>query len=247
VLWFAGVTVTTVVLWDIDGTLVTTAGAGRRAIDRAFLELHGWEDASRDLRMDGRTDPWIVDEVFRLRGFVPGSSAERLAVLERYVGHLERELDRAPEGRPFGPLPGIVAALEALAARKDCVSGLLTGNIEPGARRKLERFDLWRFFAFGAYGDDAPERPGLLPVALERAARGARRYSPREAVVIGDTPRDVGVGQAHGARTIAVATGGGYKHADLVACRPDHVFMDLSDTDALLTALLGSERSCPGT
>jgi phosphoglycolate phosphatase-like HAD superfamily hydrolase len=227
------------VLWDIDGTLVTTAGAGRRAIDQAFLDLHGWKDATRSVRMDGRTDPWIVDEVFRERGLAPARFAEaRREVLALYVEHLERALREPPPGRPFGPLPGVERALEALAARADCMQGLLTGNIEPGARRKLACFDLWRYFPVGAWGDDAEERPALLPVALGRASASAGvRFEPRHAVVVGDTPRDVAVGQAHGARTIAVATGGGYGRDELAACRPDHLFDDLSCTEALLRAI----------
>jgi phosphoglycolate phosphatase-like HAD superfamily hydrolase len=231
-----------VVLWDIDGTLVTTAGAGRRAIDRAFLELHGWSDATKDVRMDGRTDPWIVDEVFRLRGLEQHRfSSARRAVLARYVERLDAELETPPPGRPFGPLPGVVAALEMLAGRDDCVLGLLTGNIEQGAKRKLARFDLWRYFPFGAWGDDADERPALLPVALLRAkVRHGVPFEPGHAVIVGDTPRDVAVGQAHGARTIAVATGGGYGLEELAATKPTHLFPDLSCTAAFVQAILGS-------
>jgi len=229
------------VLWDIDGTLVRTAGAGRRAIERAFLELHGWASATEGVRMDGRTDPWICDEVFRARG-LPASAfaAGRKAVLARYLEHLGGELAHVPEGQLFGPLPGIVAALEAIAAHGDARQGLLTGNIEPGARQKLERFDLWRFFPFGAYGDDASERPALLPVALERArAELGHRFEPGQAVVVGDTPRDIEVGRVHGARTIAVATGGGFKLDELRAHEPDHAFGDLADTRAFLEAVFG--------
>src|SRR2546423_13247078 len=156
------------VLWDIDGTLVTTASAGRRAIDRAFLELHGWEEATRDVRMDGRTDPWIVDEVFRQHGLPAGDVRARGAVLLRYVQHLAHELRmEPPAGRAFGPLPGVVAGLQALIER-GCTVALLTGNIEAGAKHKLERLHLWRYFPFGAPGDHAPEGTGV-------AAGGARR------------------------------------------------------------------------
>src|SRR4051812_15527099 len=113
----------TLVLWDIDGTLVTTAGAGRRAIDRAFFELHGWKDATVSLRMDGRTDPWIVEETFRAHGLEPDRFATaQKALLARYVEHLASELREPPPGRPFGPLPGVVRALEVLASREDCVN-----------------------------------------------------------------------------------------------------------------------------
>jgi phosphoglycolate phosphatase-like HAD superfamily hydrolase len=229
------------VLWDIDGTLVRTAGAGRRAIDRAFLELHGWASATEGVRMDGRTDPWIVDEVFRARKCeAPNRDEAKRAILGRYLEHLGGELEPVPPGQLFGPLPGIVRALEELAARDDARQGLLTGNIAPGARKKLERFDLWRFFPFGAWGDDAPQRPALLPVALERARELGHRFEPGEAVVIGDTPRDIEVGRVHGARTIAVATGGGFRVDELAAHEPDHVFEDLGDTDAFLKAVFGA-------
>lgn len=230
------------VLWDIDGTLVKTMGAGRRAIDRAFLELYGWAQATEGVRMDGRTDPWICEEVFRQRKLAPARFDEaRRAVLARYVQLLEAELATPAEGPQFGPLPGITAALAALASHGDAKQGLLTGNIEPGAKRKLERFDLWRYFPVGAYGDDAPERPGLLPVALARAEeRLGHRFAPGQAVVVGDTPRDIEVGRVHGARTIAVATGGAYGRAELAAHDPDHLFDDLSDTEALLAAIFSS-------
>ncbi|MBI3724630.1 HAD family hydrolase, partial [bacterium] len=129
---------TTVVLWDIDGTLVTTASAGRRAVDRAFRDLHGFEDATAGVPMAGRTDPWIVDCVLRGRGVEP-TLERRRAVLSRYLEHLAGELEPVPAGRPFGPLPGVQAALEALAGREDCLQGLLTGNVLGGARAKLER------------------------------------------------------------------------------------------------------------
>jgi phosphoglycolate phosphatase-like HAD superfamily hydrolase len=224
-------------LWDIDGTLVATAGAGRRAIDAAFLSVLGVADATAGIRFDGCTDPWICHEVFKVRG-VPRSKFAGLTreVLARYVENLDQALAAPPEGKRFGPLPGIEAALAALARRDDCVLALLTGNIEPGARKKLERFDLWRYFHFGAWGDDADERPALLPVALRKAAH-LGSFEPRHAVVVGDTPRDVAVGQAHGARTIAVATGGGYSRAELEVCRPTHLFDDLSCTEALLEAI----------
>lgn len=222
-----------IVLWDIDGTLVTTAGAGRRALDRAFEQLHGWRDASADLKFDGRTDPWIVDRILEARGVSVTASA-RGAVLDRYVALLDDELAAPPAGRAFGPLPGVVSMLDRLE-RSGCAVGLLTGNIESGARRKLGAFDLWRRFAFGAYGDDAPTRPGLLPVALERArAALGRRFAPRDAVVIGDTIHDIEVGRVHGARTLGVATGGGTTLDELARAGADRVARTLDEDLAAL-------------
>jgi phosphoglycolate phosphatase-like HAD superfamily hydrolase len=224
-----------IVLWDIDGTLVTTAGAGRRAIDRAFVDLFGWRDASAGIKFDGRTDPWLVDRILEARGVAAERWPEhRDEVLGAYVARLADELAAPPSDRAFGPLPGVVDLLDRLA-RRGCAVGLLTGNIEPGARAKLGAFGLWERFAFGAYGDDAPDRPGLLPVALERAqSRLGRRFEPAEAVVIGDTPHDVEVGRVHGARTLAVATGGGTTFQELERAGADRVVRTLAEDPAEL-------------
>lgn len=226
-------------LFDIDGTLVHTAGAGRRALDAAFLELYGWDDATGGMWFGGKTDPLIVREAFALRGEVPErADAELERILPVYLVHLERELEVGRAG--CRNLPGTAALLAALGARRaECLPALLTGNIEGGARRKLEACGLaWSSFRCGAYGDEAPRRVDLLPVAAARAqACAGRAFDLRQAVVIGDTPADVEVARAHGALAIAVATGASPREV-LAAESPDVLLDDLSDLEQVLAHLL---------
>lgn len=227
-------------LFDIDGTLVRTDGAGRRALDAALAELYGWEAATRGLWFGGKTDPLIVRETFALRGESPERAAAELPrIAPVYLRHLERELAAGRAG--CASLPGITALLDALCAREgECLVALLTGNIEGGARRKLEACGLaWATFRCGAFGDEAPRRVDLLPVALERArACAGRAFDPRAAVVIGDTPADIEVARAHGALAIAVATGASPRES-LAEHAPDVLLDDLSDVDAALRLLTG--------
>lgn len=225
-------------LFDIDGTLVTTKGAGKRALDVAFAELFGWDEATRDIRFGGMTDPLIVREVFARRGLdAAAADAARPAILERYVVALAHELERRREDAVS--LPGVRTLLDALRPRTDdCVLAVLTGNVERGARLKLRAVDLEGYFDLGAYGDEGPTRPDLLPVALERAARlTGKRLDPRASVVIGDTPADVAVARAHGARAVAVATGASTKD-ELRAHTPDVLLDSLAHLPAAVDALL---------
>ncbi len=227
-------------LFDIDGTLVHTAGAGRRAIDAALLELYGWEEATAGMWFGGKTDPLIVRETFLLHGETAERAAGELPrIVPIYLRHLERELE---VGRAAcRSLPGTAALLAALGARQaECLVALLTGNIEGGARRKLTACGLgWSAFRCGAFGDEGPRRVDLLPVAAARAqACAGRAFDPREAVVIGDTPADVEVARAHGARAVAVATGASPREA-LAAEAPDVLLDDLADVEGVLAHLLG--------
>ena len=134
-------------------------------------------------------------------------------------------------------MPGVTALLDALAEDDDVFLALLTGNYEAAARLKLEHFNLWRYFRSGAFGDDAPDRNGLVPKALARVAgEGGPAFSPGEAVVIGDTPLDVACAAVGGARSIGVATGN-YSVDDLHAAGAHEVFADLRDTEAVLAAI----------
>ncbi len=165
------------VLFDIDGTLVLTGGAGLRAMNRAFDEIVGAPtgltganrtEALNGIPVAGRTD-WIIvkDSLARVGRELDDDLLRRLR--ERYVKHLGHEITQPGKGFN-GTLPGVPALLETLQAREDVFLGLLTGNFRDGARIKLERFDLWRYFPCGAFGDDSPDRNALVPVALERAA-----------------------------------------------------------------------------
>jgi phosphoglycolate phosphatase-like HAD superfamily hydrolase len=186
-------------LFDIDGTLVATGGAGRRAFERALLDVLGLAEGLRAVQLDGKTDPLILDEALAAAGRRAPTSAERAAVLAAYLAHLPDEMARCR----YQVLPGVERTLDRLETRGVAI-GLQTGNVEGGARCKLERGDLWRRFRFGGYGSDAHERAELVRIAI---ARGQRHLATDEVWVIGDTPRDVAAAHAAGAHAIGVATG----------------------------------------
>ena len=222
------------VLFDIDGTLVLTGGAGGRAMVQAFNDVFGLWNGGASVSMAGRTDSWIVAQVAAQHALECDPAMLR-RFHDSYIKHLEREIQEP--GPNKGVLPGVRSLLDALSSRDDIYVALLTGNFERGAQIKLEYFDLWHYFPCGAFGDTAHERNTLLNTAIERVrACGGRSFEPSEAVVIGDTPLDVAVALAGGARSIAVATGG-YDAEALRASGADVVFDDLSDRDAVLKAL----------
>ena len=225
---------TKLLLFDIDGTLVLTGGAGLRGMALAFEEVFGVRDGLGSVPMAGRTDAWIVSEAARRHGLTYDAVA-----LQRfhdvYVGHLAREVHQP--GPRKGVMPGVRALLDRLSSRDDVYLALLTGNFEAGARIKLEYFDLWRYFACGAFGDDSVDRNSLLATAIDRVrAGGGLHVSPADVVVIGDTPLDVAVAVAGGARSIAVATGS-HDVASLRETGADVVLADLSDVGVVLEAM----------
>lgn len=222
------VTSTVLVLFDIDGTLIHTAGAGVRGMNAAFERLHGRSGALDGVPVAGRTDRAIIREVFR-NWNVEMSDVELSPLRDEYVVELERELARS--GAPdFGVLPGVHEALAGLEADPGFTLGLLTGNFVRGAEIKLAHFDLWRRFAFGAFGDHHVDRRDLVPVALARAQEHG--VSPSHVVVIGDTPLDVDCAHAHGAQAVAVATGN-YSAADLSAAGANLVVDTLEALDPI--------------
>ena len=228
------------VLFDIDGTLLLTSGAGRRAITAALADRLGESDAWRRIRFDGKTDPQIVRELLEAAGDPAAADPAIIAdVCERYVGHLEEELARTPGDTRL--LPGVPSLLDRLEARGDVVLGLLTGNVARGASLKLRAggLDPARF-QVGAYGSDSANRPDLPAIAAGRARRRSSGGLPTGAavVIVGDTPADVTCGRAIGARAVAVATGS-YAVAALQDAGAHAAFVDLSDTDAVLGALFG--------
>ena len=226
------------VLFDIDGTLLLTDGAGRRAIHRALIEVFG-VTGPRDHWFDGKTDPQIVRELMRVVGHGDEHIDDRMErLLERYVELLHEELrDRPHNARP---LPGVIELLDVLAARDDVILGLLTGNLAGGARAKLAAvgIDPDRFLV-GAYGSDHELRPELPAIAQRRALELLGVEVVGEAiVVIGDTPADIECGRGVGARAIGVATGR-YDTQALAAYGAAAVFEDLSDTEAVVRAIVG--------
>jgi phosphoglycolate phosphatase-like HAD superfamily hydrolase len=233
------------VLFDIDGTLVWTDGAGRRAIHHALTEVFG-STGPADYRFDGKTDPQIVRDLMRFVGHDDAHIDDRMQqVFALYVERLREEL-RAPGYRPR-VMPGILALLDALESHPDVVLGLLTGNLADGAHAKLESvgIDPARF-RVGAYGSDHAERPSLPEVARRRLRDELGiEIKGSDCVIIGDTPADVTCGRGVGARAIGVATGR-YSTEELRHHGPAAVFADLSDTAAVVAAILpsGAESSC---
>jgi len=229
------------VLFDIDGTLLWTDGAGRRAIHRALLDEVGTAGPIEGYRFDGKTDPQIVSELLGLAGHPGATDAAAIAaVCRRYVALLETELAKPTQRtRLLDGVAPLLAALEAHEAGGAALVGLLTGNVEPGAALKLRSAGLDPArFAVGAYGSDSGHRPDLPAVAMRRAAaRTGRTFAGRDTVIVGDTPDDVACARPHGARAVAVATGS-YGIAALRAAGASHVFADLTDTPAVVAALL---------
>lgn len=226
------------ILFDIDGTLLTTNGAAKRAFHRALIELYGTAGPIAGHDFSGKTDPQIARELLRAAGFDDDAIDDRAdALWRRYAQHLEREL-AAPDAGRTELMPGVLPLLDALEARPDfAVVGLLTGNVEAGARLKLAAGGLAGRFRFGAYGSDHERRDRLPAVAVRRArAAVGRRFAGREIVVIGDTPHDVTCGRSLDVRALAVATGR-YRADALAAAGADRVLEDLSDTDAVIAAL----------
>jgi phosphoglycolate phosphatase len=227
------------VLFDIDGTILLTAGAGRRAIVAAITQEIGSNARLNEVRFDGKTDPQIVTELLEAAGQRGPHAPERVAaVCARYVGLLEQELGR-PTTRTT-VMPGVHRLLASLEANQGVVLGLLTGDMAAGATLKLSAAGLDpRRFRVGAYGSDAAHRPDLPPIAARRAEPYFGRVpSGSEVVIIGDTPADIACGGCISARAVGVATGA-YSVEDLAGSRPHAVFENLSDTERVLEAILG--------
>jgi phosphoglycolate phosphatase-like HAD superfamily hydrolase len=222
----------TVLLFDIDGTLVSTGGAGRRAMVGAFANLHGKSDVFEGTTFAGMTDRAIARH--GLRGLVAEiTEAEIDRALDAYVSLLEVELANANNYRV---LPGVTALLRALEGTPDIAIGLGTGNVRRGAYAKLARGGLDGMFSFGGFGCDAEDRVELLRAGARRGAEllGTTLESCH-VVVIGDTPKDVSAANGLGARCIGVGTGG-YTPTELLACGAHRVFATLED-EAVRAAL----------
>lgn len=220
------------ILFDIDGTLIDSGGAGTRSLDLAFEEVFSIPGAFRNISMAGKTDMQILKEglklhsIDRLNGTVP-------EFFETYIKHLRRNIDN----NRGHVKPGIREALESLHSNNGCILGLLTGNIKEGAMVKLRTFGLDWYFATGAFGDDSEDRNKLLPLAVEKlCAVNSLRVDFRDCIVIGDTPRDIECSKPYGALAVAVATGP-YPFGVLKDAGADMVFEDLSDTERFISSL----------
>jgi phosphoglycolate phosphatase-like HAD superfamily hydrolase len=224
------------ILFDIDGTLISDAGASRDAFFDALVEVFDYSGDLDQYDFSGRTDPQIAEMVLGDAGIQPAdiaAHAERL--WQRYVDGLSRN---AGNGQ-IRALPGVQELLAVLAEDDDLLLGLLTGNIEPGARLKLAPPGLNEYFPFGAFGSDSPVRSDLPPVAVMRAtASTGHRFEPSDVVIIGDSIHDVRCGVPHDATTIAIASG--RTPADVLrAENPRHFFESAEDLEGLLQAIRG--------
>jgi phosphoglycolate phosphatase-like HAD superfamily hydrolase len=223
------------VLFDIDGTLITDGGASREAFAIALEEVFGYRNDVGRYDFSGRTDPQIAHMVLGDDGFSKEDVEEKLPKLwARYLESLEQ---RTPNR--VRVLSGIRPVLDALREREDVVLALLTGNIERGARLKLDGPALNDFFPFGAFGSDSASREELPPIAMQRAREATRHeIRGRDVVIIGDSIYDVRCGVPHSATTIAVASGRTAAET-LRAEKPDHFFESADDLDAMIRAIVG--------
>jgi phosphoglycolate phosphatase len=222
------------VLFDIDGTLLWSDGAGRRSMTAALAETFGTAGPA-DYRYDGKTDAQIVRDLMTHAGVSAAEIEARIAaLLERYVVLLAEEL----RGRRLRLFAGVVELLDALDADAEMTLGLLTGNVRAGAELKLRAAGLdFARFRIGAFGSDHAERPALPAIARRRARETLGLDLPGERViVIGDTPADIACGRGIGARAIAVATGH-YGVEELARHAPAAVFATLADTAGVMQAI----------
>ncbi len=225
----------TLLLWDVDGTLIRTRGIGAEVFDRAFQEVLGMTPTGR-IQLSGKTDPQIVLEYLEL--MVVERPEEHLPLVLKQV---EAELAAAAEllADIGNTLPGIPELLSTLADTRGVHQTLLTGNLVANAAIKVTAFGLqrWLDLEIGAYGSDHADRKQLVPIALDRARRlRGLSVEPGDTWVIGDTANDFACARAGGARCLLVATGG--SPADELRCLgADAVFDDLSDVEAVFKLL----------
>ncbi len=219
-------------LFDIDGTLITSGGAGEPALRLGIRDRFGLDEDFRDIEIAGRTDSGIARQFFAKHSLA--ATPENIAAFfDGYLHHLPALLSQK-NGRL---LPGIIPLLDALKARPDVVLALLTGNLARGAELKLTHYGVWDYFEFGAYADDHHDRNQLGHFARTRALeRHGIDFPPAQIYVLGDTPHDITCARAIGAKAVAIATGN-YSRDSLAAHAPDFLFDDLSDVASVLAAL----------
>jgi phosphoglycolate phosphatase len=216
-------------LFDIDGTLITSGGAGKAALEGALSAEFGIAEPADGVSFSGRTDRAIVGDFFAHHGIAPTEPNWR-RLLEAYL----RLLPETLAGHPGRVLPGIAALMQTLADRDDVALGLLTGNVRDGARLKLSHYGLFDHFLFGGFGDHHTDRNDVAHEALAaaKAHLNGRLHTDR-VWVIGDTPLDIAAARAIGARAAAVLTGW-HTPAELAAAEPDLLLEDLSDPEPLI-------------
>jgi phosphoglycolate phosphatase-like HAD superfamily hydrolase len=233
------------ILFDIDGTLLITGGAAKRAFIRAVRDTYGTIGRLETFPFDGKTDPQIIRIVLKEAGVAePGIEAKLRDCLSLYVKYNEEELPKATKAVLY---PGVRDVLELLSKDERVTLGVLTGNVEQGAKQKLAMFDLARYFVFGAYGSDSADRVELARLGLQRAKEvTGQPFQPEETFIIGDTEFDIACAHAVGANAVAVATGN-YGVERLRSYGPELVFRDYSDPRGFCELIMGFRQTADRT
>jgi phosphoglycolate phosphatase len=224
-------------LFDIDGTILTSGGAGEQSLKDAMKSRFGVDEDLKGIHLPGATDAKIAKFLLEKHG-IESSPGNIASLLDEYLSHLPTRMHQ----HSGTLLPGILPLLEMLSKRPDAVLALLTGNMVRGAEIKLTHYGVWHYFEFGAYADDHHERNELGKFAQARALnRHGVEFPPEKIYIIGDTPRDIECGRAIAAKTVAVATGH-YSKDELASCSPDFLFENFEDTNRVAACLLGDGR-----
>jgi phosphoglycolate phosphatase-like HAD superfamily hydrolase len=222
------------IFFDIDGTLISAGGAGTRSLNKAFEEVLGIKEAFKNFEMAGKTDIQIIKEGLNLLGINNNSNVLISQIIKNYIKNLKHEINNNSKHLK----PGVKNFIELLYYNFKYPLGLLTGNVELGARIKLEPFGLNSFFPFGAFGSDHEDRNFLLPIGIQRFINKFNLYVDfHQCIVIGDTPRDVKCAKIYGAKVIAVATGP-YSIEDLKYTDADVVVENLTEVNKILPLLI---------
>lgn len=230
------------VLFDVDGTLISTGGAGMRAFYRALKDHFDVDVNNSAIRPDGKTDPLILKELLCHCNLAERwCEGTRDMLFSKYLGCLEEEMSEARSRGLIQILPGVLDLLKILSRHRDFAVGLVTGNLEKGAFTKLSHAGLDGFFHFGGYGSDSEDRTELTRVAIQRGTRLVAPKPVENSFVIGDTPLDVLHGHAAGAYVVAVASAR-YGMDDLASCNPDLLVSDLTSADIIISFM----RQAPG-
>lgn len=222
-----------ILLFDIDGTLLSSAGAGKDALEKGMASKFGVDRIVDGLSLSGRTDKGILHDLLRLHG-IKHTDASYETMKKAYLANLPESLKSA-QGKI---LPGIKTMLEDLKIRDDCAVGLLTGNLRAGAKIKLGHFGIFEHFQFGGFGDHHLDRDDVAREALgEIQVRFGKEFSPSKVWILGDTPLDIKCARAIGAKVLAVATGW-HTEKELESHAPDLLFEDLTNARDVLERML---------
>lgn len=215
-------------LFDVDGTLIHSGGAGKKALEEVFYELYEVENAMEGIKPDGKTDIEIIKEILMKKTGIkdPDESIINIIVNE-YLSRLEKTINN-PDYRV---VEGAKEFVQKIHYSKRNLQGLATGNLEMGAKIKLKPSGLLKYFRFGGFGSDSQDRVEILKIAVERAQKFAEEEIER-VYVVGDTPRDIKAAKEAGFLSVAVATGN-YSYNELLKHNPDFLFTSLKDPDAV--------------